>query len=82
MRADLAVLGASDTPTFPEQFHDILVYGAMAIELDKMEKPDRQAAAEARFQGRLSELRFFIATSAYLTIYQGKTGPGLTTWGR
>jgi hypothetical protein len=74
VEADVAALGPADAPSFPEKFHDILVHGAMAVELDKMEKADRAAAAEARFNGRLAELRYFIAVSAYKDIHQGKTG--------
>ncbi len=70
---DAAVLGPTDEPVFPEVFHDLLVYGARAIELEKMEKEDLAAEAENKFQRRLSELRYFLAKSAYLSIYQGRT---------
>lgn len=59
-------------PAFPESFHDILVEGLMSIELRKMEKPDLAQLAEQRFSQRLSDLRMFIAKSAYKDIYQGK----------
>jgi hypothetical protein len=72
------VLMASDTlvddaqPNFTENFHDILVYGGMAIELDKMEKTARAERMQKKYETRLSQLRLHIAESAYLRIHQGK----------
>lgn len=64
---DMAADG--DVPTFEEDFHDVLIMGVMADELDRMEK--FQAAAtrmEARFEKRLGELRYFYVSSNYLKI--------------
>lgn len=69
---DTTALTGSDEPAFPNLYHDLLVYGARAIELRKMEKTDLADEAEREFQTRLSDLRMFIAKSAYLDIYQGK----------
>jgi hypothetical protein len=66
-----APLGPGDGPQFPGIYHDILVIGGMATELEKMEKIELADRAEKRFQIRLSELRYFLATSAYLDIVQG-----------
>lgn len=66
----------TDQPFFPENFHDALVYGTMVIELDKMEKEERAAAAQVKFDRRASELRMFIAKDAYLAIHQAKTQQG------
>lgn len=63
-------------PYFPEDFHDILIEGAMSDELRKMEKPQLAQIAETNYQTRLSDLRYFIAKSAYLDIAQGKDKPG------
>jgi hypothetical protein len=68
-------------PIFPEDFHDILVQGGMSDELRKMEKPQLAMEREAKFEQRLSDLRMFIAKSAYLDIAQGKDKPG-ATWYR
>lgn len=73
--SNLATLSGVQVPAFAEDFHDILVYGGMATELDKMEKYDLSAKKEAQFEGRLSDLRMFIAKSAYLDIIQGKKSP-------
>lgn len=62
-------------PFFPEDFHDILVHGAMSDELRKMEKAALAAIAEKKFEDRLGDLRMFIAKSAYLDIAQGKNKP-------
>ncbi len=70
---DAATLGATDVPAFPQVYHDILVYGAKAVELRKMGMESLADEAEAMFERRLSELRYFIAMSAYREIYQGKT---------
>jgi hypothetical protein len=66
-------LTGEDTPAFPANFHDLIVYGAQAIELNKMEKYDMGAVMEAKYEKRLADLRYFIASSAYRRIHQGKT---------
>lgn len=72
MLANLATLSGAQIPAFAEDYHNMLVYGGMATELDKMEKYDLSQKKEAQFNGRLAELRFYIAKSAYLDIHQGK----------
>jgi len=67
-------LTGSAQPKFPSIYHDILVHGAMAIELMKMEKPSLAEAEEGKYQQRVSDLRYFLAKSAYLDIYQNRTG--------
>ncbi len=57
----------SDEPSFPEDFHDILVQGALQDELLKMEKSQPLALqAERRFEKRLGELRYYYAKRSYL----------------
>lgn len=68
-------------PFIPTDFHDILVEGAKSDELMKMEKPALAAISEQKFETRLSDLRMFIAKSAYLDIIQGKDTP-FQTWYR
>lgn len=68
----LTTLSGSTAPNFPESFHDILVFGAMSDEYRKMEKPALMQAAETDYEHRLSDLRMWIAKSAYLDIYQGR----------
>lgn len=65
-------LSGSLEPDFPEDFHDILIFGPMADELRKMEKYNEADKFEAQFEQRISDLRMFIAKSQYLRIYQGK----------
>lgn len=64
----------SDTmqPQFPEDFHDCLERHAMAVELEKMEKYEFAAKQEAAFEQRVSDLRYYLAKSAYKDVYQGK----------
>lgn len=73
-------LSGALTPAFAESFHDVLVFGAVADELKKMEKFQLAKDAEADFERRLSDLRMFIAKSAYLDIYQGKTSSNQNYW--
>ena len=73
-------LSGSLTPAFAESFHDVLVFGAVADELKKMEKFQLAKDAEEDFERRLSDLRMFIAKSAYLDIYQGKTAAEKNWW--
>jgi hypothetical protein len=71
-----ATLNGADVPNFAEGYHDTLVYLGMAIEYDKQEKPDMAMKMEAKYDRRCSELRLFLAKSAYQDIYQGRTAPG------
>lgn len=70
--ADATTLSNIDEPRFPESFHDILIHGVLADEYRKMEKLQYARDAEQDFERRLSDLKMFIAKSAYLTIYPGK----------
>ncbi len=56
----LGTLVGASVPSFSEDFHDVLVYGAMSTELEKMEKYDMAALQEARFKQRLDDLRLFM----------------------
>ena len=67
------VLSGSDLPLFPEDYHDLLVHGAMAVELYKMEKPQLAERREQQYEKRISDLRMFIAKSAWLDQYATKT---------
>lgn len=69
---NMTTLAGTTEPAFPDNFHNILIYGAMATELDKMEKYDLSEKKEKQFEGRLSELKLYMAVSGYLDIYQGK----------
>jgi hypothetical protein len=69
---NLSTLSAGQSPDFPESFHDILVWGVMADEYRKMEKLSLMQDAEANYEKRLSDLRMWIAKSAYLDVVQGK----------
>lgn len=75
-------LSGSDVPDFPESFHDILVWGVMADEYRKMEKMPLMIDAEQNYEKRLSDLRMFIAKSAYLDIYQGRYNGKAFRWTR
>lgn len=68
-------LVGNQEPYLPSSFHDLLVEGAMAKELRKMEKPELATIAENKYQQRLSDLRMFIAKNAYMDIYQAKPSP-------
>lgn len=64
-------LEGDDEPTWPASFHDVLVEGVVADELLKMEKDKLAAIADSKYQQRLSDLRFFLAKSAYNVVQQG-----------
>jgi hypothetical protein len=77
--ANLSTLSGTMVPALPEDFHDMLVDYALAIELHKMEKPELAVVHMSGstdnpglFEQRLSELRYYYACSAYNDIYQGK----------
>ena len=80
---DLSANG--DIPAFPEDFHDVLEFGALADELEKMEKYKMAEKYEKAYAERQRELRYFIAKSAYLELTQGDQwwiGPwyGVSQW--
>jgi hypothetical protein len=79
---NVSTLSGSDIPDFPESFHDILIWGAMADEYRKMEKLPLMQDAEANYEKRLSDLRMFIAKSSYLDIYQGRYSGKVFRWTR
>lgn len=71
--ANLSTLSGTQTPNFPESFHDIIMHGALADEYRKIEKLNFASDSEALYERRLSDLRMWIAKSNYLDIYQTKT---------
>lgn len=65
-----STLSGSQTPVFPEDFHDILVLGALSDEYRKMDKraPAKDTLDEA--ERRMGELRMYLAKSEALRIRQ------------
>jgi hypothetical protein len=55
-----------DIPGFPEDFHNALIFGASADEYDHQEKADLLMVQEQKFERRLSDLKYWMATSAFL----------------
>lgn len=78
--ADVSTLTNINTPAFPESFHDILIHGVMADEYKRREKMPYAKEEEQIFTQRLSDLKMFIAKSAYLDIYRGKLTPSEGWW--
>jgi hypothetical protein len=76
---NLITLSGVMVPAFSEDFHDILLYHPMAVELEKMEKYDKADEMEKKFEKRFSEYLLYVAVSAYQDIYQGKTTVALNT---
>lgn len=68
-----------DVPAFPEDFHDALIFGALADEYDHFEKPAMAAKQEAKYKARKGDLRYFIGKSTYLQRVQGGT-PSPLLW--
>jgi hypothetical protein len=66
-----STLSGSQEPAFEEDFHDVLLHGALADEYRKMEKPAYARESESLYQERLSDLRMFRTKSSYLDIMQG-----------
>lgn len=77
---NLSTLSGSQSPAFDEDFHDILVFGAMSDEYRRLEKVQLQKDAETDFEHRVSDLKMFIAKSGYLDIYQGKASEKANWW--
>lgn len=64
-------LGSSDEPAFPESFHDILIEGVLRDEYRKQQQVQLARDTEVTYQQRISDLRMFLATDAYMDIQQG-----------
>lgn len=78
----VTTLSGKQCPDFPESFHDILVLGGMADEYRKMEKFQFYKDCEAEYENRASDLRLFIAKSAYKDIFQGRLNARSFWWSR
>lgn len=74
------LVGDSDVPGFPEDFHDAFVFGAMADELDHLEKSDLSLKQEAKSERRIKEARYFIQKSIYLHRGQNDSRPANWEW--
>lgn len=74
-QVNLSILSGAQVPVFAESYHDLLLYGAMATELELDGKYDEAKVQEMRCKERTADLRLFIAKSAYQEIYQGKNAP-------
>lgn len=77
---NLTTLSGTQVPAFAEDFHDILLFKALAVEYMKMEKPDMAKYYDNEnpnnlglFQQRKNAYRYYLAVSASRDIYQGKT---------
>lgn len=71
LQADVLLSGTdmtsdSDEPSFPTDFHDILVHGVVADELAKLEKWRESQMYDQKFQFRLSELRYSLRKAAWI----------------
>lgn len=60
-----------DIPVVPEDFHDILIFGATSDELLHKEKIPLSREMGQQVVTRTGELRYFIGKSAYLGLMQG-----------
>lgn len=74
---NISTLSGLQEPLFPESFHDILLWGALADEYRKLMKIDFMQDAENHYEKRLSDLRMWIAKSTSQEIYQGKLKRGI-----
>jgi hypothetical protein len=78
--ANASTLTNNDQPAFPESFHDILIHGVKADEYRRREKFQLAKECEMLFMQRLSDLRMFLAKSAYLDLYRGKNSVSQGWW--
>lgn len=61
--APMTTLSGATEPIFPQEFHDILVWGVKADEYMKMEKPAMAKYCEVMAAQRTSQLRLYLATN-------------------
>lgn len=67
-----STLSGTMKPAFTEDYHNMLLWLAMGIELEKMEKYDKSAVQMKKYEDRMGEYRLYVAVSAYKRIVQGK----------
>lgn len=75
--ANASTLTDSDTPNIPTDFQDALVLGAMSDELFKMEKYALAKDFQTQYEQRASDLRLFLAKSAYVSLAEADVPGGL-----
>lgn len=68
-----------DTPNIPTDFQDTLILGAMSDELFKMEKYQLAKDFQTQYEQRASDLRLFLAKSAYISHVDAVVSGGLVT---
>lgn len=68
----LSELSGSASPQFPVSYHYLLIDGVMADELRKRGERELARDAEMVYEKGLSDLRMFLAKSAYMDIQQNK----------
>jgi hypothetical protein len=71
----------ADVPAFPEDFHDILIFGTLADEYQHAEKVQLELKEELKFERRLSALRYYIAKSKWMAHRQGQLGMQISRLG-
>lgn len=76
-----STLSGSQVPAFPESWHDILVFGALADELRKKEKIQLARDAEMEYERMLGELRLHIAANGWQDQQQGSRASATTAAG-
>jgi len=78
VRADViglpTLLAGTDLPAFAPDFHDVIMYGALADEWQQLKQEELARGAVAQYEGRLAELRYYIAKENSLAIVQGGRG--------
>lgn len=74
-----STLSGTQIPAFPESFHDVLVFGALADELRKKEKINLARDADSEYDRILGELRLHIALTGLGDIVQGKQNISATS---
>ena len=75
-------LSGSNEPAFPQSFHHVLIESVLVDEYLKMENDRLAKLAQARADKGLSDLRMFLAKSAYVDIMQNKRKGWLGRFGR
>jgi hypothetical protein len=70
-----STLDGIDEPSFAESFHNALYWATLMDEYIRLEKGQLATLASSRYEKRLSDLRLFIAKSAFMDIQQGKDNP-------
>ena len=70
--ANMSTLSGTNVPVFAESYHNVIIWAVLGDEYRRLMRMDLARDADEKYKDRLGKLRLFIASKAYLDLYQNK----------